>query len=133
MTLVEAVAGTVVLGTVLVSILMARVRVEKQSAAAGDRLEACGALQSLLETWASDADGIPIDHDGPVPAHPGWRWSTRRFQRDDALKLHADVLGVAIATSDNPQASPVAVIELLLPRHDEEEETPTSQPRRNAH
>jgi hypothetical protein len=119
-TLVETAAGLVVLGTILVSILLARAEMEKQDRRSRDRLSACAVLDALLEGWRLQPETAPSGglDEGPVPDREGWRWRARALQRDDAEALNADVLAVEVLAPGSSGDETVAKIEVLRPRVD---------------
>jgi len=116
LTLVEALAGTVLLGTVLAAVLLADGRLAQQESRAQHRLEAQAAANSLLAAWWSDRDALPLAADGDVPGHDGWRWRTAVVPNAVAEELGANVVRLEIvdATSDSPH--PLASVEVLVKR-----------------
>ncbi len=119
MTLVEVIVGTALLGTLLVSILLARGRLSVQTRRAEVRIEACAVLDGLLETWWSDRDRLPRAGEGAVPGRPGWSWRTRTVDREGAEVLRAEVVAVEVfrpapggGASGEP---PAASVEILMP------------------
>jgi len=116
LTLVEALAGTALLGTVLAAVLLADARLTRQEALAQQRLEAQDTANSLLATWWSDRDTLPRAADGDLPNHDGWRWRTVIVSNAAAEELGADVVRLEIvdATSDSPH--PLASVDVLVKR-----------------
>jgi hypothetical protein len=103
------------LGTMLVSILLARVQLGQQYRHAQASLEACQMLDGLLRAWWADADNFPRAGKGSVPGHPGWRWQVRTLKRDDADALYSQVIAVELFAPNQPGTTPAAGVELLLP------------------
>ena len=116
MTLVEALTGTALLGTVLAAVLLADARLTRQELLARHRLEAQNAANSLLATWWSDRDTLPRAADGDVPNHDGWRWRTVVVSNAVAEELGANVVRLEIVdtTSDSPH--PLAYVDVLVKR-----------------
>src|SRR5688572_24955873 len=88
MTLIELLAGLVVLGTVLASICIARGRFLRQSAEAQRRIEATRAVDQLLDRWLSGpADRIPVAAQGSFygSRQQVWRTTPRRDRAAETL------------------------------------------------
>lgn len=117
-TLVEALVGTVLLGTLLVTILVAKGRLAVQAAQAENRVQACEVLDSVLERWWPDRDGLPRDQAGEVPDRPRWRWQTRRVPNGEADGMHAEIVAVEVFAPGQRDRVPAARVEILLPRID---------------
>lgn len=113
LTLVEVLAGTALLGTLLVAILLARGEFAQQNRRARQTLEACRVLDVLMERWRVDAEGMPPAAAAPLAGRPGWSWRTRTESRSDAAILGAEVVIVEIFTSDS--RDPVVAVEILTP------------------
>ena len=99
MTLIEAVVGTALLGTVLVAVLMANSRLTAQ-------------------------DGVS----GPVGGHGGWTWRTRVVESASAEKIDAEVVALEIFAPPDRSRLPLARVEILLHKdgkdgRDEKDET----------
>jgi len=125
-TLVEAVAGTFLLGTVLVSILLAKGRLATQVRRAEDALQACQVLDEFLNLWWADRDLLPHDAFGDVPGRDGWRWRTRPAANDDADALDADVIEVAVfPPGASVEAEPAVSVEIVLARTTQAATAPT--------
>src|SRR5436309_3173648 len=93
-TLVEVLAGLLLLGTVLASALIARGRFLRQWAEADQRLAASRAADAMLATWlGAPASSLAVPAQGTVPDLHGYSWRTRwaPHTRD------ADALRVAVA------------------------------------
>ncbi len=120
-TLVEALAGTVLLGTILVSILIARGRLRIQASLAEDRIAACAVMDELLNSWWPDGRELQADTTGEVPGKTGWRWKTETMHRPGLEQLAAKVVAVELFSPN--KKSPAARVELLLPvQKDSEQE-----------
>lgn len=89
MTLVEVVAGMALLGTLLVSIVMATAKLTAQSRLAAHRVEAYLAADQLLFSWWSDWQNFPRNESGTISGHDDWRWRT--FSTDSKIDLSVKV------------------------------------------
>src|ERR1051325_2567205 len=77
-TLIEALAGLVVLGTLLVSITIARGRFVRQRALAEQRIAAATAVDALVSKWmAGNGAAIPTSSSGTLDGLPDHTWHTR--------------------------------------------------------
>ncbi len=123
LTLVEAVAGTAILGTLLVSMLMASGRMEVQSSRASRRIEACKIADSLLESWwDAKVTGSGNDNGkkfqraggGDVPGREGWKWRTSVVPNTSAEEFSAEVVALEIFSSGSGE-KPLVSIEVMLP------------------
>ena len=109
------------LGTLLVSILVASGRMRKQSHAADLRVEACRMADDLLATWWQDRKNFPRSGSGDVPERPGWRWRTRVVESREAWAVYGEVVALEILSEAQPGAAPMARVEILLPVEREDE------------
>ena len=119
-TLVEALAGTALLGTLLVSVLMTSARVNGQSARAQQRIQACQLADSLLQQWWDKRDQMPRSGGGPIKEAKGWTWRTRTADSNEATALNAQIVVVEVyapPVAGEGRQSPAASVELLLPKH----------------
>src|SRR5216110_2439155 len=77
-TLIEALAGLVVLGTLLVSITIARGRFIRQRAVAEQKIAAAAAIDVLVSKWmAGSGSAMPLTSAGPLDGLPNHTWHTR--------------------------------------------------------
>jgi len=116
-TLVEAVAGTALLGTLLVALLVVRARMTVQASRAALRVEACTIADGLLAGWWLDRDTLPRDDAGAVPDRPGWTWRAERVTDDEAAALDAEVVALSVYAPGQPPGLPAARVEILVPIH----------------
>ena len=116
-TLVEAVVGTALLGTLLVSMLLAGGRIEAQSARASRRIAACRTADRLLESWWSDRTKFPRDDSGDVQGGEGLRWRTHRIENESAEEWGAEVVALEIvsANAGGEEEEILATVEVMLP------------------
>ena len=122
-TLVEALAGSVLLGTLLVSILIAKGQLTIQARRAQDRLAACQVLDDFLEGWWPTRADAPHEAAGTVAGHAGWRWQMRRVTRETATALLAEVVAVEVFAPGQSDTTPAARVDILLPVTDKSDET----------
>ena len=115
LTLVEVLAGTALLGTLLVAILVTKGRLAAQGRIAETRLAACAVLDSLLAEWWTDDDGVPAEQAGDVPGDARWRWRMRT-RSDGPVELpDGEVVIVELFDVGTVDPEPAAAVELLLP------------------
>jgi len=112
-TLVEAVVGTTLLATVLVSILLTAARLRRQSVKTQQTVTACRIADGLLEGWSGN-NGLPRNGSGDVREHRGWRWRTRTPESKQADEMGAAVVSLEILAPDSPDDSPAASVQVLV-------------------
>src|SRR4051812_46494797 len=87
-TLIEVLAGLVVLATLLVSVGMARARFLRQWAEADRKLQVIRSTDRLLGTWMSGpAEAVPVASEGALENVPKCVWRTRVLDDPAAAKL----------------------------------------------
>src|SRR3954454_16567129 len=92
-TLIEVLAGLVLLGTVLASVMIARGRFVRQWAQAEQRLAAVHAADAMLAQWLSaGSQAVPVPAQGRLDDQPGYVWRTRRVPSPQADELSAGVV-----------------------------------------
>ncbi|HEY7115770.1 MAG TPA: hypothetical protein VH475_04235 [Tepidisphaeraceae bacterium] len=100
MTLIEVVAGLVVLAVLVSSVTLARGRLMRQWAGAEKRLRAADAADRLLAGWlgstADGADAIPVPARGPLEGVEGCIWQTDRLADPAAERLGAILVRVDV-------------------------------------
>ncbi len=114
MTLIEALAGTAVLATVLVSILIADARLRKQAHRSESRSQACEMAESLLAKFWEKPEEFPRTASGDIPGHPGWTWRTQPVKNDAADAMNSQVVVLEIFAPQLASQSPVVRVEVLL-------------------
>src|SRR5437870_12747654 len=81
-TLIEALAGLVVLGTLLVSITIARGRFVRQRALAEQKIAAAASVDAMVAKWmAGSGAAMPISASGPLEGLPNLIWRTRAIEK----------------------------------------------------
>jgi type II secretory pathway pseudopilin PulG len=114
MTLIEVIAGLVILGSILASLAIARGRFARQLSTADRKLAATHALDSMIAQWM-DASAPPINRHGILAGPRGLEWQTREIRTRDAQQLHAVVVRVEVIDRlDNDRsAKPLLSVDLL--------------------
>ena len=121
-TLVEAVLGTALLGSLLVAILLGAARLQVQAARAERRVTACRIADELLEGWWVKPDDFPRRGSGRVASHEGWSWRTGTRRSDEARALGGEIVSLEVwAPAAAGDAVPAARVELLLPEKQDED------------
>jgi hypothetical protein len=115
LTLVEALAGTAILGSMLVAILVGSARFQTLGARAERRIEACRVADRLLEHWWPHREKVPRNGMGEVPGCNGWTWRTRTAQNEDAGDLGAETVVVDVFAPNAGRDDPAVQVEILLP------------------
>jgi hypothetical protein len=118
LTLVEAMVGTAILGTVLVSVLIADGRLRKQASFSEDRIEACRIADELLAEWwptTEEPDRFPRQGSGELLDRPGWSWRTEIVPHETAEKLNAEVISLEIYSPKFSESRPAVYVEVMLP------------------
>lgn len=125
MTLVEVLAGLVVLGTLLAAVTVARGRLLRQWAEADRRLQATRALDVLLSEWLSGSpQAVPVTSQGPlVGGAANQVWRTRLMRDPAAAELGAVVVRLEVFDTVNSR-KPTVTLDFLL----QSPRPPTTQP-----
>jgi len=96
-TLIEVLAGLVILGTLLVSIAAARSRFQRQWSQADRRVAAVRATDSMLADWLAGApQNISTHGSGPLPGMPDCTWRTRVIAARGAADVQAVVVRLEV-------------------------------------
>jgi len=104
----------VVLGTLLVSITIARGRFVRQRAQAEQRIAAAAAVDALVSKWmAGNGSSIPLSAAGQLDGLPNHNWHTRVIEKKPDLNASIIRLEVTNQSSDIP----ILTIDLLC--HDD--------------
>ena len=112
MTLIELLAGLVILGTVLATMVVARGRLTRQWAQADRKIEAARALDHMLAIW-TDAPAFPVPASGSLIGTKNCQWRTQWISDPAAAKLGAAVARVEVFDPLSG-ATPILTIELLI-------------------
>lgn len=108
-------AGSALMGTVLVSIVLAQSDLSAQAARAEKRIEACRQAEQFLAHWWPKRGELPRSGSGEIEDHPGWSWRTETIVTEQTDELNAEIVTLEIfPTADGP-GSPSARVQILLP------------------
>ncbi len=103
-----------VLGTLLVSITIARGRFVRQRAQAEQKIAAAAAVDALVSKWmAGNGAAIPLTAAGPLDGLPNHTWHTRVIEKKPDLNV--SIVRVEVT---NPSSN-VPILTLDLLRHDD--------------
>ncbi len=133
LTLVEALAGTLILGTLLVSIILGQSRLVSQSVRAKEKLQAVRIADALLAQWWQDVTSFPRDGTGEVDSQPDWTWQTRRIDNQQAQVLHADAVELCVTSPTKTVAVKVELFVPLPPEEKTEDQPSEPSPSNDAH
>jgi hypothetical protein len=113
MTLIEIVAGLVILGTILASLAVARGRFARQWAAADQRLATVKALDAQVAEWMNvPGAAVPLNRQGALAEAPAYVWRTRVLREDP--KLSAIVVRVEALDRKHADRTLAASVDLLV-------------------
>lgn len=114
LTLIEVVAGIVLLGTLLVTILMAFKAHATQIQAANQRLEAIRQTDRLLMTWMK-AESLPgVGESDTFPNNPELRWEMVQSESEPLGRLQAEIMRLEVfSTTELQTERPLTSVELL--------------------
>jgi type II secretory pathway pseudopilin PulG len=102
MTLIEVLAGLVVLGTVLASVTIARGRFMFQAARAQQKLQATRAVDEMLSSWLSGPpQNIPVPSQGAIGGSSTLIWRTQYAPHLSAQSLDAHVVRIDVVDRAN--------------------------------
>jgi Tfp pilus assembly protein PilV len=112
-TLIEVIAGLVILGTLLSSLLIARNRFVRQEAQAKRQLAATHALDAMVAKWMDGpASAVPTQGNGPLPDSPDQIWHTHLIAQLSVVSLKAKIVRVEVM--DRSERNPLVSLDLLL-------------------
>lgn len=96
LTLIEVLAASVLLGSLLATAVVSASRHTQQVRGAQDRLNALEVADELLHSWLVDGQGNIESNEGPVPDHDGWTWRVygRTEPELEPLGFHVGVLQI---------------------------------------
>jgi prepilin-type N-terminal cleavage/methylation domain-containing protein len=115
MTLIEVLAGLVVLGTVLASVAVARSRYMHQAALADQRAAAVTAADRLLNDWWRQSEPLPQNASGQIDEQLTWR--THVLVNPAARQLGADIVRLEMLRGSS---EPLVTVDVLVPPVKEE-------------
>lgn len=104
LTLIEVVAALVLMGSLLVSSLLAFSAHRRQLRVADKQLQATMVAESLVRELSARPGGLPSSARGLVPGHPDWMWQTSIAGQARLATVPMRVLEFEILDmSDRPQ------------------------------
>lgn len=115
-TLVEAVLGAALLGSLLVSVLVGASRLQAQAARAEARIEALAVADRLLKTWWAEPETFPRRGAGRL--EDGWTWRTQVRPSEAARDLGGEVVRVDLFRPEARTDDPDVTVEVFLPKAD---------------
>jgi type II secretory pathway pseudopilin PulG len=127
MTLIEVLAGLVVLGTVLASVTIARGRFMQQTARAQNKIQAGHAVDAMLSSWMSGPpDLIPVPAQGALEGTSRLTWQTRWQPNPAAENLGARVVRLSVIDRFDT-AGPLLSVDFVIHNF----QSPATQPSGN--
>ena len=118
-TLVEVLAGLALLGTLLVSMVLARGQLLEQKIKAARMLEAIAVADRLLAQWWEDPAAIPVGESGEIK-DAGMVWRTERRRDEEAEKNGAQVVTLELKRTVAAPGEESFQIEVVLPIPEDE-------------
>src|SRR3954469_11397641 len=101
-TLIETLAGLVILGTLLVSITIARGRFIRQRALAEQKIAAAAAVDRLVARWmAGTGSAIPLSAQAPLDGVVNHTWRTRVIHDRAASEMGASIVRLEVIGDRN--------------------------------
>lgn len=117
LTLVETALAMALLGTLLVSVMLAGMRFQQQTRRAEQRINACQMADELLTQWWKKPDAFPREDSGAVPNHPDWRWRTQSRECTDSEDLRCQIVTLDVFGAEPTEdAKPAVSVDVLLPQ-----------------
>lgn len=114
LTLIEVIAATLLLGTLLVSILLAYSRHAIQIKKAQQRLAVINALDDKVEDWYLTRRGVPVNESGPLIANGTTQvqWRTRTIANESLRRvLLSEKIRVEARTADGEVVSFIDILQ----------------------
>ncbi len=111
-TLIEILAGLVVLGVLISTVMVARSRSMRQWADADRKLEAARAVDRMVAGWIGSAEGpdkIPVPSIGTLQGVEGVTWETRWIADPAARTVGAGIVRLEVFQDRRP----ILTLELL--------------------
>jgi hypothetical protein len=115
MTLMEVMAGLVILATVLAFVVTARARYLHQAADADARQVAVKAADALLSNWWQDPASVPQNGSGKIDEQLRWETHARSVGPRDELEVDVVRLEVFRSGEVGPDAKPLVSVEVVTP------------------
>ncbi len=110
LTLVEAVLGMFLLGTLLVAMIHSFGQQRAQILHASAKLNAAQAADELLSEWMSGSGTLPLNQSGTW--NERWSWRTRLVRRTIVLSVPMNIVALEIREADRPADRPLLTVEV---------------------
>ena len=118
-TLIEVLAGLVVLGVLVTSVTLARARMARQWAEAERRLAAARALDAMVAGWFDGpGEAIPTAGAGELAGAAGCTWRTTLYSDAAARELGAGVVRVEVMDGRRRVILSLDLLKHVKPRED---------------
>ncbi len=95
-TLLEVVVALALMGSILVTSLLAFSSHQKQLSMADKRLRATAICDALVTQLSSQPGGIRIPSQGVIPSEPNWFWRTRLVGSTNVATIPLDVIELEV-------------------------------------
>ncbi len=119
LTLIEVMASLAILGSLLVSLLMAKARSIQQWNAANRRIEATAAADGLLAEWWPKPSTLPRQATGKVAGTETLSWRTRVIEDQAMEGFGIEIVRLEIIDEQTVEKmDPLITVDLLL-NHEE--------------
>lgn len=116
-TLIEVLAGLALLGTLLVSILVAKNQYMRQARLANRTVEACTAADALLGTWWEHPETMPRFGSGDVDGSNTLQWRVDRVSAPEVdERFDADVVRLEVYELVGEAEVVLVEIDVIAPR-----------------
>lgn len=109
LTLVEAVLGMFLLGTLLVAMIHSFGQQRAQIQHASTRIDAADAADELLSEWMSGAGTVPLNQSGTWDQR--WSWQTSLVRRINVLSVPMNIIALEIREAGRQTARPLVTVE----------------------
>ncbi len=114
-TLTEVVAGLALLGSLLVTLLIARLSLTRQRIESEERIAATHACDQLLSAWFTAGKPIPRPASGHTGPDGRFSWRTRATRTEHFESVALQVVRLELADATRRDRKPLAVVEVLTP------------------
>jgi hypothetical protein len=107
-------AGILLLGTLLTSIVIAGANITAQNRRSERRLQGCRIAEEFLEKSWPSRTGLLRTGEGDVAGYDGWKWRAKAAESDTAVKVNVQAAWLELYAPDWPN-EPSARVEILVP------------------
>lgn len=115
LTLIEVSVSLALVSTLLVGIMTAMYRHERQIRAGKRRLDAANKVDMLLYGWMAKGGAVPRASEGGLPDSDGLVWQTQVFSREHRRDLGIDIVRLQVFATEDPSGERRLVLALDLP------------------